>query len=111
MNDYKNTRQCILALSWRDIKFPTMGGAEIYTHEMLKRAVAAGIEIVHFAPACNGLLNEEYIEILGNKVQLNTIPVRPGRNVAIICESAAIANRQKKMGKNTAQEFADRIGK
>ncbi len=62
MNDYKNTRQCILALSWRDIKFPTMGGAEIYTHEMLKRAVAAGIEIVHFAPACNGLLNEEYID-------------------------------------------------
>ena len=56
-------------------------------------------------------LNEEYMEILGNKVQLNTIPVRPGRNVAIICESAAIANRQKKMGKNTAQDFANRIGK
>ena len=56
-------------------------------------------------------LNEEYMEILGNKVQLNTIPVRPGRNVAIICESAAIANRQKKMGKNTAKEFADMIGK
>lgn len=56
-------------------------------------------------------LNEEYIEILGNKVLCNTIPVRPGRNVAIICESAAMTNRQKKMGKNTAQEFADRIGK
>ena len=56
-------------------------------------------------------LNEEYMEILGNKVQLNTIPVRPGRNVAIICESAAIANRQKKMGKNTAQDFANSIGK
>lgn len=56
-------------------------------------------------------LNEEYIEILGNKVQMNTIPVRPGRNVAIICESAAMTNRQKKMGKNTAQEFASRIGK
>ena len=56
-------------------------------------------------------LNEEYMEILGNKVQLNTIPVRPGRNVAIICESAAIANRQKKMGKNTAKEFVDMIGK
>ena len=56
-------------------------------------------------------LNEEYIEILGNKVQLNTIPVRPGRNVAMICESAAMTNRQKKMGMNTAQEFADRIGK
>ncbi|MDO4531899.1 MAG: HPr(Ser) kinase/phosphatase [Bacillota bacterium] len=56
-------------------------------------------------------LNEEYIEILGNKVQLNTIPVRPGRNVAMICESAAMTNRQKKMGKNTAKDFADRIGK
>ena len=56
-------------------------------------------------------LNEEYMEILGNKVQLNTIPVRPGRNVAIICESAAIANRQKKMGKNAAKEFVDMIGK
>ena len=51
------------------------------------------------------------MEILGNKVQLNTIPVRPGRNVAIICESAAIANRQKKMGKNAAKEFVDMIGK
>lgn len=56
-------------------------------------------------------LNEEYIEILGNKVQLNTIPVRPGRNVAMICESAAMTNRQKKMGRNTAQEFATRIGR
>ena len=56
-------------------------------------------------------LKEEYMDILGNKVLCNTIPVRPGRNVAIICESAAMTNRQKKMGKNTAQEFADRIGK
>ena len=56
-------------------------------------------------------LKEEYMDILGNKVLCNTIPVRPGRNVAIICESAAMANRQKKMGKNTAQEFASRIGK
>lgn len=56
-------------------------------------------------------LKEEYMDILGNKVLCNTIPVRPGRNVAIICESAAMTNRQKKMGKNTAQEFSDRIGK
>lgn len=56
-------------------------------------------------------LNEEYMDILGNKVLCNTIPVRPGRNVAIICESVAMTNRQKKMGKNTAQEFSDRIGK
>lgn len=56
-------------------------------------------------------LNEDYMEILGTKVQLNTIPVRPGRNVAVICESAAMTNRQKKMGMNTALDFANRIHK
>ncbi|MFV0314214.1 MAG: HPr(Ser) kinase/phosphatase [Anaerotignum sp.] len=54
-------------------------------------------------------LSEEYMEILGNKVLCNTIPVRPGRNVAVICESAAISNRQKKMGHNTAKEFEQKI--
>ena len=55
------------------------------------------------------MLDEEYIEILGNKVLCNTIPIRPGRNVAVICESAAIANRQKKMGQHTAKELAQRL--
>ena len=54
-------------------------------------------------------LSEEYMEILGNKVLCNTIPIRPGRNVAVICESAAIMNRQKKMGDFTAREFEKRI--
>ena len=54
-------------------------------------------------------LDEEYIEILGNKVLCNTIPIRPGRNVAVICESAAMTNRQKKMGTNTAKELEQRI--
>lgn len=54
-------------------------------------------------------LNEEYIEILGNKVLCNTIPVRPGRNVAVICESAAITNRQKKMGYHSAREFERKV--
>lgn len=54
-------------------------------------------------------LNEEYIDILGNKVLCNTIPIRPGRNVAVICESAAITNRQKKLGYNTAQELVERV--
>lgn len=54
-------------------------------------------------------LNEEYIEILGNKVLCNRIPIRPGRNVAVICESAAISNRQKKMGSSSALEFEQRI--
>ncbi len=54
-------------------------------------------------------LDEEYIDILGHKILCNTIPLRPGRNVAVICESAAITNRQKKMGTNTAKELEERI--
>ena len=42
-------------------------------------------------------VTEEYIEILGNKIVCKTIPLRPGRNVAVICESAAINNRQKRL--------------
>ena len=42
-------------------------------------------------------LEDEYIEILGNKIICKTIPIRPGRNVAIICESAAINHRQKRL--------------
>lgn len=54
-------------------------------------------------------LDDDYIDILGNKVLCNTIPIRPGRNVAVICESAAISNRQKKMGNNTAKELEQRL--
>ena len=50
-------------------------------------------------------LTEEYIEILGNKIVCHSIPIRPGRNLAVICESAAINHRQKKMGYNAAQAF------
>ena len=42
-------------------------------------------------------LEEEYIEILGNKIVCKTIPLRPGRNVAVICESAAINHRQRRL--------------
>lgn len=56
-------------------------------------------------------LSEEYIEILGNKVVCNSIPIRPGRNVAVICESAAINHRQKKMGYDAARALNERINK
>lgn len=49
--------------------------------------------------------------ILGVKVPYITIPIKPGRNLAVILEVAAMSNRQKKMGYNTAQEFTDRINK
>ena len=54
-------------------------------------------------------LEENYIEYLGNKVVCHSIPIRPGRNVAIICESAAVNHRQKKMGYNAAQELYTRV--
>ncbi len=50
-------------------------------------------------------LDSETVDILGIKVPSITIPVKPGRNLAIILEIAAMNNRQKKMGYNTAEEF------
>ncbi len=56
-------------------------------------------------------LEEDFIEYLGNKVVCHSIPIRPGRNVAIICESAAVNFRQKKMGYNAAMELYNRVTK
>lgn len=50
-------------------------------------------------------LDTEYTEIMGIEIPSLTIPVKPGRNLAIILEIAAMNNRQKKMGYNTAEEF------
>ncbi|PHV72047.1 HPr(Ser) kinase/phosphatase [Sporanaerobium hydrogeniformans] len=54
-------------------------------------------------------LTNEYTDILGIKVVTNAIPVRPGRNIAIICETAAINFRQKKMGYNAAEALNNRV--
>ena len=54
-------------------------------------------------------LKEEYTEFLGNKVVCHSIPIRPGRNLAIIVESAAVNHRQKQMGYNAAQELYKRV--
>lgn len=54
-------------------------------------------------------LVEEYTDILGIKVPNLTIPVRPGRNLAVIVEVAAMNNRQKKMGYNAARVLNDRV--
>lgn len=56
-------------------------------------------------------MEEHYSEYLGNKVVCHRVPVRPGRNVAIICESAAANHRQKLMGYNAAQELYMRVQK
>lgn len=55
-------------------------------------------------------IDNEYTEILGIKVPVMTIPVKPGRNLAIIIEVAAMNNRQKKMGYNAAQELLANLG-
>ena len=54
-------------------------------------------------------LEEDYIEFLGNKVVCYSIPIRPGRNLAVIVESAAINFRAKKMGYNAARELYNRV--
>ena len=54
-------------------------------------------------------LEEEYTEFLGNKVVCHSLPIRPGRNLAVIVESAAVNHRQKKMGYNAAQELYNRV--
>ncbi|MCI8300201.1 MAG: HPr(Ser) kinase/phosphatase [Lachnospiraceae bacterium] len=54
-------------------------------------------------------MEEEYTEFLGNKVVCHSLPIRPGRNLAVICETAAVNHRQKKMGYNAAQELYRRV--
>ena len=53
-------------------------------------------------------LEEHYVNYLGNNVVCHNIPIRPGRNLAVICESAAVNHRQKKMGYNAAQTLYER---
>ena len=54
-------------------------------------------------------LEDQYKEILGVKVPMNTIPVTAGRNLAVILEVAAMNNRQRKLGYNAAQEFTEQV--
>ena len=54
-------------------------------------------------------LKEESTEFLGNKVVCHSIPIRPGRNLAILVESAAVNHRQKQMGYNAAEELYRRV--
>ena len=54
-------------------------------------------------------LEDNYTEFLGNKIVCHSIPIRPGRNVAVIVESASINHRQKQMGYNAAQELYRRV--
>ena len=55
-------------------------------------------------------VDTEYVSLLGVKIPSLTIPVKPGRNLAVILEVAAMNNRQKKMGYNAARELLNRLG-
>jgi len=56
-------------------------------------------------------LEEQHMDILGVNIPMNTIPITPGRNLAMILEVAAMNNRQKKMGYNAALEFTEQINR
>ena len=56
-------------------------------------------------------LEDQYMDLLGVKVPAITIPIKPGRNLAVILEVAAMNNRQKKMGYNAALEFTEQINR
>ena len=51
----------------------------------------------------------QYTELLGVKIPKNTIPITPGRNLAVILEVAAMNNRQRRMGFNAALEFTEQF--
>ena len=55
-------------------------------------------------------LENQYMDILGVEVPALTIPVKPGRNLAVIIEVAAMNNRQKKMGYNAAKDLLVSLG-
>ncbi len=73
--------------------------------------------IINIVPWQNGEvydrlgLENQYTEIMGVKIPSITIPITPGRNLAVILEVAAMNNRQKKMGYNAAAEFTEQINK
>ena len=90
-------------------------------------AVAVGVAVavitgavlyfVKFKPSVQDLaqrvdrlgLEEQHMEIMDVKIPMNTIPITPGRNLALILEVAAMNNRQRKMGYNAALEFTEQM--
>ena len=56
-------------------------------------------------------LEDQHMEILGVNIPMNTIPITPGRNLAVILEVAAMNNRQRTMGYNAALEFTEQVNR
>lgn len=83
-----DNRVTILALSWRDIKAPKAGGAEVHTHEMLKRADKSKYRIYHFSPLSCGLPEEEEID--------GVIYLRSGNIISVILKAMSFYQKNKK---------------
>lgn len=77
-----------------------------------KQNIDLVVKLAHFGPGQDkdrmGLY-DEFTEILGVEVPLNTILIRPGRNVAVLCEIAAVNFRAKQMGYNAAHALLERV--
>lgn len=74
-----DNRKTILFLSWRDIKAPKAGGAEIFTHEMLKNSDHTLFRFIHFSCACPGLKDLEFID--------GITYIRKGSSISVISEA------------------------
>jgi len=84
----KTTKKKILFLSWRDIKSPKKGGAEIFTHEMIKRLDHTKYEITHFSPAFSGGAQDEMIDGIRY--------LRDGGPLSVIFSAKKFYNQNKK---------------
>ena len=78
----------VLFLSWRDIRHPQKGGAEIYTHEVLKRLVKRGIEVEHFSVLPE---NGRRVEVIDGIKYL-----RSGSNTSVIPKAIAYYYRNQR---------------
>jgi glycosyltransferase involved in cell wall biosynthesis len=81
MNSRNQSKRKILFLSWRDIKHPKKGGAEVYTHEVLKRLVERGMEIEHYSVLFDDGVREEFID--------GVRYIRSGNNATVIIHAMA----------------------
>ena len=90
--------------------------AKLYGMASIKKEATVDL-VINIVPWSDGEdydrlgLEEQCIDFLGVKIPSITVPVKPGRNLASIMEIAAMNNRQKKMGYNSAVEFTERINR
>ena len=83
-----DNRITILALSWRDIKAPKAGGAEVHTHEMLRRADKKKYRIYHFSPQSAELAEEEILD--------GVVYLRSGNALTVILKAMKFYKRNKR---------------